>query len=148
MAPFPSDSGTVPSNATNHTDSQRAGLSTSDIVGITVGVPAAVLALIGVIIATLAWKYPKGSAAKIKNTVLRRPTHVGSSWNSNVLYGGRQKAKTMTFTSPGDGNLPFQAEMNRPITTTATGNAVHVGDSFNSNVLHAGAKQEVKEMTF
>ncbi|KAK4680124.1 hypothetical protein QC764_210290 [Podospora pseudoanserina] len=145
MAPIP-DAINTEANTTNHPSSAPAGLSTSDVVGIAVGVPTAVLALMGLVIATLAWKYPKGSAAKIQNAILRRPKQIGTSWNSNVMYGGKQKAKNMTFESIGDMESPIQTRMN--ISNATTDNAEHVGDTFNCNVLHEGAKQEIDSMTF
>ncbi|KAK4180597.1 hypothetical protein QBC36DRAFT_319993, partial [Triangularia setosa] len=61
------------------------------------------------------------------------------------MYGGKQKAKTMTFQSAGGEGLPFQIQ--RDISTAATANVVQIGDSFNSNVLHGRAEYEANSST-
>jgi len=45
------------------------GLSTSDIVGIAVGVPSGVLALLSTVIAFCAWKFPKSPPGRIGTAV-------------------------------------------------------------------------------
>jgi hypothetical protein len=67
----------------NSTSSE--GLSRSDIIGIAVGVPSGVIALIGVIIAFLAWRYPdKFKKSRDKLLSLGRAyTNLGSQGITN-----------------------------------------------------------------
>jgi len=59
------------------------GLGPSDIIGIAVGVPSGVLAMIGVIIAFLAWRYPD-KFKKTKDSLIphRQATHDNGSTNN------------------------------------------------------------------
>ncbi|KAK0614012.1 hypothetical protein B0T14DRAFT_539645 [Immersiella caudata] len=142
MAPLPRRAIVV---APRDGNASSTGLSTSDIIGIAVGVPSAVIALAAAIIALLAWKRPTGFAASMKDAILRQRKQTGSNWNSNVMYGGKQTVGTLNFESVGACRVPSSGGGRLERTP---GHAVHMGDNINSNVLHDGAVHEVRSMTF
>ena len=52
--------------------SNSGGLATSDIIGIAIGVPSGVLALVGIIFSYCAWQYPATPIGRVGNTILQQ----------------------------------------------------------------------------
>ncbi|KAI0102448.1 hypothetical protein GGR51DRAFT_527424 [Nemania sp. FL0031] len=78
------------SNSTTGNSSPSEGLDTSDIVGIAVGVASGVIALVGVLVAYMAWRYPnKFRWAKGKlQSVAHAKTDRSSLLHSTDVYRG------------------------------------------------------------
>jgi hypothetical protein len=76
------------SNTSNPSASQGSGgLATSDIIGIAIGVPSAVLASISAIIAFMAWKYPTTAVGELGNSIGKRFTIRGGDAHGAKAYG-------------------------------------------------------------
>ncbi|GAW17396.1 hypothetical protein ANO14919_068530 [Xylariales sp. No.14919] len=74
----------VPSAKINtRNDSSGGGLGTDDIIGIAVGIPSALLALIGVVIAYLTYKKP----GKLEN--VKKRLYFGGNWAQGDVSGGQ-----------------------------------------------------------
>ncbi|KAL7928638.1 heterokaryon incompatibility protein domain-containing protein [Trichoderma chlorosporum] len=74
------------------TAASSGSLSAEDIAGIAVGVPSALLALASLVIALLAWRFPKSPVGRV---VRERVLQQGSNFGSNVLFYGRQYVKSI-----------------------------------------------------
>ncbi|GAB1318330.1 hypothetical protein MFIFM68171_08540 [Madurella fahalii] len=79
---------------TGTTEKPGRALDTSDIIGIAVGVPSGILALISAIIAFCAWKYPKSSIRNLGNSVRDQFVRVwggdarGGDASGDMAYAG------------------------------------------------------------
>ncbi|KAI1345608.1 hypothetical protein F5Y01DRAFT_300043 [Xylaria sp. FL0043] len=82
-----------PSRAANVNSTSPAGLDTSDIIGVAVGVTSGVIALVGVLVAFVAWRYPdkfrktKDNLRSLGHTKRARDNPLVSEYG-NTFIGG------------------------------------------------------------
>ena len=80
-----------PSESPTSTSDGTSGLSTSDIVGIAVGIPSGLLALVGVVISFCAWKYPKTPVGQLGSAIRRQLLVRGGDARGGDAQGPRAR---------------------------------------------------------
>ncbi|KAI6088380.1 hypothetical protein F4821DRAFT_234420 [Hypoxylon rubiginosum] len=107
-------------------------LETSDIIGIAVGIPSGIFALISIIIAFCAWRYPKSPIGKVGHSIgniVGGNARGGHAWGKAArggdAYGGylSMRGSTEAFGRGGDG-----VGGNATATNEATGGAGYGGN--------------------
>ncbi|KAI1182546.1 hypothetical protein F5B17DRAFT_419923 [Nemania serpens] len=101
---------TDPTPTNSPSSSPSTGLSTSDIVAVAVAVPSGVIALLSVIIAFCAWRYPKSPIGKIGKSVQRvvrgGDAHGGHATGSDARGGDAHAGDAFSTEEPMSDSRP------------------------------------------
>ncbi|KAK5657974.1 hypothetical protein OQA88_2527 [Cercophora sp. LCS_1] len=131
--------------------SGSSGLSTSDIVGLAVGIPSGVLALLGAIISFCAWKYPATPIGKLGSAIrhqlsVRGGDARGGDAHGEGAHGGDAEGGSAHLgtgsdvpdTTNGVGEKNREQDQQPQLGMEVLGGDARGGDAYGQNV-HGGA---------
>lgn len=132
--------------ASDGSNSSSPGLPISAIVGIAVGIPSGVLALVGVIITFCAWRYPKTPVGRLGSAVrnqfsVRGGDARGGDAHGTEAHGGNAKggdARAATNRNV-DNPASHDVEKQQQSGTELRGGNARGGDAYGQNVYGGSA---------